>query len=376
MSSLTSHRIAAAAARLDAGWSIVSGADSVCAASGHIVPIETGASPFAGGPSLAIVGPDGALHLVVSNLESAAAAATDADRVTEYIGFSADRPEPYLEHYAAAVSSVIEATGMRDRVAVEADSLPWSVGELLRTRGIAAVDGTAEFARARMIKAPAQLAALRRSAALAALAQHTAVAAAEPGMSELELFSTIRGAVESAAGERVAFAGDLLSGIERTSKVGGWATGRRIEADDMIVADLAPRVAGYWSDSCATFVVGRATDRFARLHALASTALHAGIDAAKPGVPVNEIDRVVRSTIAAEGFEYGHHTGHGIGTSVHEFPRIIPGEDTPLETGMVILLEPGVYEPGVGGVRLEWMFEVTDHGLERLTDFEHTLEPR
>ena len=261
-------------------------------------------------------------------------------------------------------------------MAIEPQTLPATVADELRRRGVELVDGTGEFARARMIKTGDELTRLRESGRLAALAQRTAVQAAEPGMSELELFSRIRLAVESEAGERVAFAGDLLSGIERTSGIAGWATTRRIEAGDPVLADLAPRVDGYWSDSCNTFVVGRASAGMGRLHTLALSALRAGIDAAAPGVPVAVVDRAVRSVIADGGYSYGHHTGHSIGTSVHEFPRIIPGEPTQLEEGMVILLEPGVYDPAIGGVRLEWMFEVGRDGLICLTDFEHRLEAR
>ncbi len=375
MPSETSLRIAAAASRLDAAWSILSGADSVCYSTGHVVPIETGASPFAGGPTLVIVGPDGATHVVATDLEAESARGSSADRVIEYVGFSSDAPEPYLDHYIAAVSAAIEAVGLRDRAAVEVDTLPWSVSDLLRGRGITTVDGREEFARARMIKTEGELKKLRESARLAALAQRSAAELVEPGVTELELFSRVRSVVESAAGERVAFAGDLLSGVERTSGIAGWPTNRRIEYGDMILTDLAPRVEGYWADSCNTFMVGRPTREFARLHALAGRALQAGIEAAVPGIPMSELDRQVRSVVQAEGYQYPHHTGHSIGTSVHEFPRIIPGEATLLQEGMVILLEPGVYEPGVGGVRLEWMFEVAGRGLVRLTAFNHVLCP-
>ncbi|WP_375385751.1 M24 family metallopeptidase [uncultured Microbacterium sp.] len=374
MSAETSRRIAAAAARVDAGWALLSGADSVCYASGHVVPIETGVSPFSGGPSLALVGPDGAVRLVVSNLEAASAEASSADQVFSHVGFSAAEPEPYVDHFTAAVAAAFDAALVSGRIAVEPQTLPWTVAEQLRRRGVEIVDGTTEFARARMVKTDEELTCLRESARMAAIAQRTAVDFARPGMTELELFALIRLAVETAAGERVAFAGDLLTGIPRTSGVAGWATTRRIEPGDIVLADLAPRIGGYWSDSCNTFVLGTATSGLARLHELAARALQAGIRVAAPGVPAGVVDHAVRSVIADAGYEYGHHTGHGIGTSVHEFPRIIPGESAPLEEGMVILLEPGVYDPDIGGVRLEWMFEVRPEGLVRLTDFDHGLQ--
>ncbi|MGC5223549.1 M24 family metallopeptidase [Micromonospora sp. DT81.3] len=178
----------------------------------------------------------------------------------------------------------------------------------------------------------------------------------------------VRSAVEAEAGERVAIAGDLLSGPDRTAGVGGWPTSRRIAENDPVIFDFAPRINGYWADSCNTFTVGGGAPKIQRLRRLVLTALQAGIETAVPGASVADIDRSVRKVLREHGYDYPHHTGHSIGTSVHEFPRIIPGEPARLEPGMVILLEPGAYESGTGGVRLETMLHITDSGSVQLTD--------
>jgi Xaa-Pro aminopeptidase len=77
--------------------------------------------------------------------------------------------------------------------------------------------------------------------------------------------------------------------------------------------------------------------------------------------------------VAAGGVDYAHHSGHGIGCSVHENPRLVPGDTTVLEAGMVIMVEPATYLPGVASARLEWMFLVTDDGNEVLSSFEHRI---
>lgn len=374
MTAAAAVRIAESADRAGAAWTLLSGADSVCWASGHVVPIETGPSPFAGGPSLALVGPGAEVVLVVTNLEAPGAHASRADRVVDYVGFSAGDPEPLLTNYLAAVRAALNEAGVGSLLAVEEGSLPASVAEILRATGIRTVDVSRELAVTRAVKTPDELVLLRESARVASVAHRRVVEAAREGMSELALFAELRLAAETEAGERVPFAGDLISGVERTAAIGGWPSTRVLGDGDPVIADLAPRVSGYWADSCNTFVVGRASDGLRRMHAAVRAALDAGIAVAGPGVPANELDAAVRRSLAGAEFSYPHHTGHGIGTSVHEYPRLIPGETAQLREGMVILLEPGAYQPGIGGVRLEWMFEVTADGVTPLTDFPLELE--
>jgi Xaa-Pro aminopeptidase len=83
----------------------------------------------------------------------------------------------------------------------------------------------------------------------------------------------------------------------------------------------------------------------------------------------------VRAVFERAGVHNPLHLGHGIGTGVHEWPRIVPDQDVTLEPGMVLMLEPGAYDPDVGGVRLEWMYLVTDTGNDVLSEFAHTLHP-
>jgi len=92
-----------------------------------------------------------------------------------------------------------------------------------------------------------------------------------------------------------------------------------------------------------------------------------GLEAVRPGVTGGQLDEIVRGYIRQQGYEYPHHTGHGVGVSNHEEPRIIIGAQTVLEPGMVCVFEPGVYVEGFGGVRQERMFLVTNDGAELMT---------
>jgi Xaa-Pro aminopeptidase len=116
-----------------------------------------------------------------------------------------------------------------------------------------------------------------------------------------------------------------------------------------------------WGDSCATWAVGEPSDDARRLHVAAQAALAAALDALRPGATGGEVDTAARHALAAEGLEYPHHTGHGVGFHYHEAPRAVPGGETVLEAGMVVALEPGGYLADAG-LRVEVVAVVTDDG--------------
>jgi Xaa-Pro aminopeptidase len=259
-------------------------------------------------------------------------------------------------------------------VAVERGSLPGSVRERLGEVSSRIVDVHPVLDRARSPKTATELGLLRRAAQITGVGQHAARAAVAAGRSELEVFGEIRTACEVAAGSRLPVMGDLLSGASRTARALGWPTSRTIQPGDPVIVDLVPRVSGYWADSCNTLAAGSPGPGLRRLHELVTRALQEGVEHLRAGTPAAELDRRVRGVVLAAGYQYPHHTGHGIGTGVHEFPRIVPEETARLEADMVVLLEPGAYDPEIGGVRLEWMFRIQEHGAELLSPFPHVLD--
>jgi Xaa-Pro aminopeptidase len=128
------------------------------------------------------------------------------------------------------------------------------------------------------------------------------------------------------------------------------------------------RWGGYWSDSCATYYADAPRPWQLAAHRAVAEALELAISLVRPGVRAGDIDVAVRTFLGQAGYpSYPHHTGHGVGVSGHEAPRIVPYSDEILETGMVIMLEPGIYWPGRHGVRLEDGVLVTETGALRLT---------
>jgi Xaa-Pro aminopeptidase len=361
------QRAASAVRASGADWGVLTSADAVCYASGHVVPIEAGGSPFAGGPTTALLAADGTLALVAANVEGPAAGT--AELIVPYVGYAFDSPSDLVGNYLAAVDEAVRRLGVSGVLAIEPASFLAHLRAHMQPQRC--TDITPSLTRQRATKTALEIAALRRAAEAAATGQRAALLAARAGMSELALFADIRLAMETFAGERIPVAGDLLSGPARTAAFTGWPTNRTIAAGDPVIADLAPRIAGYWGDSCGSFTVGACSPDYKRLHASAKGALDLALEIMRPGLPICELDRRLREHVGRFGFSYPHHSGHSIGTAVHEFPRVVPYETTLLAEDMVLMIEPAAYDGTIGGVRTEWMIRVTAAGCEPLAPFEH-----
>ena len=186
--------------------------------------------------------------------------------------------------------------------------------------------------------------------------QAAARAALRGGATELELWTETRAAMERHAGSRLPVLADFVTG-ERTAEIGGPPTARAVGDGDLLLVDLVPRLGAYWADSCATVALGEPPDAAKAAHAAALSALESAKAAIRPGVRAGDVDRAARAPMEALG-GYPHHTGHGLGVTVHEAPRIIPGSEAELAEGMVLALEPGAYGDG-WGVRVEQVVVVT-----------------
>ncbi|UFR01632.1 aminopeptidase P family protein [Streptomyces sp. Go40/10] len=145
---------------------------------------------------------------------------------------------------------------------------------------------------------------------------------------------------------------------------------RVIRRGDMVVLDFGGLMNGYGSDTTRTVHVGEPTEEERRVHDVVRAAQEAGVQAVRPGVACQEVDRAARAVIRDAGYgEYFiHRTGHGIGVTTHEPPYMIEGEEQPLVPGMCFSVEPGIYLPGRFGVRIEDIVTVTEDGGRRLNN--------
>jgi Xaa-Pro aminopeptidase len=335
---------------------------------GYAPPIQTGPSPFDGGPALAWFR-DGELTLILSDAEAPAARAAGAE-VREYAGYTIEQPLACAERQIAALREALKPhAGLAGAVAVEMACLPAAFAgplqEALPNARLQAQDRSLENLRA--IKTADEIVRLRAALALCDQAQAELQSRLRPDLTEIALWAQVRGGLEIGLGARLPVLADLVGGL-RTADIGGLPGHNILREGDPVIFDVVPRLDGYWGDNAATHFAGQPSPEMQRLYAAARDALRRGVDAVKPGLRAKDLDALLRGAVRKAGFEpYPHHSGHGIGVSYHEEPRIVPYNDMPLEAGMVIAIEPGIYVPGVGGVRLEHALLVTPGGCEVLT---------
>jgi len=151
---------------------------------------------------------------------------------------------------------------------------------------------------------------------------------------------------------------------------------RKIRSGELVIVDWGGSYRGYRSDMTRTFVVGRPRGEAVLIYDIVHRAQRAAVKAVTPGSALRAVDRAARDVIrrAGKGEFFSHGTGHGIGIDVHESPSVSAQASGCLDTGMVITIEPGVYVPGFGGVRIEDMVAVTPQGGRRLTRLSRKLE--
>ncbi|MFN2627878.1 MAG: M24 family metallopeptidase, partial [Gaiellaceae bacterium] len=150
---------------------------------------------------------------------------------------------------------------------------------------------------------------------------------------------------------------------------------RRIEANELVIVDFGATVGGYRSDCTRTFATGDLDDELRRIYDVCLEAQEAALAAVRAEAQGDAVDAVARGRIARAGYgdRFGHGLGHGVGLLVHETPTLRPDSEDVLEAGNVVTVEPGIYLPGRGGVRIEDLVVVTDGEPEVLTGFTKQL---
>lgn len=322
---------------------------------------------YFGSPPALLLGSDGRRTLLISDNEAEGAPASSfADEVRTYAlrGFGlVPDPTALLVDAAAGMPEVTGAT----RIAV-ASELPAFEALLSRSVQTSAIPADEILQRIRLVKDSDELTRICAAYEVAWAAQEAVQAAAQEGISEIELFTRGLCAAQLRAQQPIAFLGDLLAG-DRTAEVCApvrVAGPRRVASGDPVIADLVVGLQGYWGDTAETMVIG-GDGEAVTVRAALFTILEAVRRELQPGRTGSEIFGMLSGAIG-ETFPDGafpHHGGHGVGLGPLNDPHMIPGDAMPLEAGMVIALEPGVYFAGRFGARVERMFVVTpDGGVE------------
>jgi len=226
----------------------------------------------------------------------------------------------------------------------------------------------------RIIKDASEITVLKRAAHIAALSLRQVLPMIRPGGREIEIAAELEYGIRKNGGEGSSFPFIVASGY-RGALPHGVASQKKIAAGDFVVVDYGAICAGYASDETCTFVVGEPTRKQKKIHAIVREAHDRAIAAIKPGESLKRIDGAARTYIERQGYKkyFNHGTGHGIGLAVHEPPRVSFLSDEKAIEGMVITIEPGIYLPGWGGVRIEDTVRVMKKGGEIITEMNKVL---
>ena len=222
--------------------------------------------------------------------------------------------------------------------------------------------------RQRMLKDPAELEKIRAAVLLASGLFDHLVKTVRPGIYETDVAAELEYQARKAGAEEMSFPTIIAAGT-RSALPHGRASRHLIPQRGFVVCDFGVILDGYCSDMTRTLYVGRPSEQDRRMYQAVHDSQQAGLDAVQAGVSAADVDRASRSVLRRAGWAryFTHSTGHGVGLEIHEPPRLAAGQRELLSVGMVVTVEPGAYVPEHGGVRIEDMVVVGDHGPEILT---------
>ncbi len=262
-------------------------------------------------------------------------------------------------------------------IAIESESISLAAFERLRS-GVMRADwlvthGLVE--QLREIKDKGEINEIRRSVDMAQRVYQIIRAGLTGEQSEKQIAADLEYQIRRMGGRGCSFPPIVAVG-PRAALPHAVPTDRRVESADFLLLDWGATAGQYASDLTRILVTGRISPKLQRIYAVVLTAQQQAIAAIRPGVPMSEVDLAARQVIADAGFakRFGHGLGHGIGLEIHEAPRLGREQEDPLQPGMVITVEPGIYLPGWGGVRIEDDVLVTRDGHEVLTSVPNALE--
>jgi Xaa-Pro aminopeptidase len=269
------------------------------------------------------------------------------------------------------LQAVADALGGYRRVAWSTGHITLAQQNALRAGRGARVrwvsDGNA-VEKLRAVKDAEELAAMRAAAGLISDVFGRVVRMVRPGVSELDLAAEIEYGIKHRGGSGPAFETIVVSGT-RSAWAHARPTPKPLKKNELVVLDHGAILRGYCSDLTRTVFLGRASGKVRNMYYAVLEAQEAAKRTIRPGVKARDVDWAARRALKRRGLAryFTHSTGHGLGLEVHEMPRLGRGEETLLQEGMVVTVEPGVYLEGVGGIRIEDDVVVTAQGAVDMT---------
>ncbi len=267
------------------------------------------------------------------------------------------------------IAGLVAGQGWR-RVAFDAEQTTVAVHRTLAAAmvGVELLPVAGELDDLRRVKSAAELVAIEKSCTLASEALEQLLPMIRPGVTERSLALELEILMKRAGAEEKAFDFIVAAG-ERGALPHGHPTERVLAAGELVTIDFGARLHGYHSDETVTMAVGSADGRQREIYGVVKEAHDLAMAAVRPGAGCRELDGIARDHIARCGFGayFGHGLGHGVGLEIHEKPTLSPRSEQKLAEGMVVTIEPGIYIPDWGGVRIEDTVVVTATGCRPLT---------
>lgn len=312
---------------------------------------------FTGSEALLILSPEDGWFLTDSRYTSQAGAEVTGAKVIEF----SSRMDGLVERLQELRPA---------RVAFEAGSTTVAFYQELcgKTPGIEYLPADAELAGLRTVKDAGELAILEQVAAIASEALLETVARLKPGMTEAEVAWMLEVAMREKGAEGKSFDFIVASG-KRGALPHGRASEKKIAAGELVTIDYGAVYRGYCSDETVTVCLGEPDAKQREVYETVLAAQRAAMEAVHPGMSFKDLDAKARDLIAGKGYGayFGHGLGHGVGIDIHEHPAASPRSKHVIQEGMVFTIEPGIYIPEWGGVRIEDTVVVEKNGCRPIT---------
>ncbi|MDN6059739.1 MAG: Xaa-Pro peptidase family protein, partial [Lacticaseibacillus paracasei] len=280
----------------------------------------------------------------------------------------------YLDHedpFAIMANHIKAVTANPTKLAIEKDNLAVFKFEALMKQFPDAtfpVDASRFIENQRLIKTPSEIKQMEAAGAQADRAFQAGFNAIKAGATEQEVAAEIDYAMMKEGVMHMSFGTIVQAGVDAANPHGE-PMGTKLQPNELVLFDLGTDNHGYMSDATRTVAFGQVTGEPREIFDVCLEANLTAMAAVKPGLKASELDKIARDIITKAGYGdyFNHRLGHGIGMSTHEFPSIMEGNDMLLQPGMCFSIEPGIYVPGVAGVRIEDCVHVTETGCEPFT---------
>lgn len=312
---------------------------------------------FTGTTGLAVITLEKAFFITDFRYTEQAAAQAQGFEIIKNVG-------PIFEE----VADLVQKEGLRELGFEETtvSFLEYSVLEEIIDVQLIPISGMIE--ELREIKDEEEIAIIEKACSIADLAYDHILKMIQPGMTEIEVANQLDFYMRSLGASGVSFETIVASGL-RSAMPHGVASKKIIEQGDLITIDFGCYYEGYVSDMTRTFAIGDPGEQLKEIYQIVLEAQLAVLEVAKPGVTGKQLDAVARDYITKHGYgeAFGHSTGHGIGLEIHEGPNVSVRAEKQFVPGNIITDEPGIYLPGIGGVRIEDDLLITSDGNRVLT---------